>query len=111
MHAFILSGVTCGVIAGETTIISVSGTYYNNVAQFTCPSSYRLLGTSSRKCLQSGQWSNSHPRCASKLNNEQFFIFFQFLFNTRSSSEDDSMTANIYSLFFVMKENFQDDSL
>jgi len=55
--------VFCGDIAGETAIVSVSGSYYNSVARFSCPLSYRLLGSATRTCLQSGQWSNSHPRC------------------------------------------------
>ena len=60
-------GVNCGIIAGETAIISLPGTGYDQVARFHCPASYRLSGPSTRKCLQTGQWSGSHPRCTSKL--------------------------------------------
>eukprot|EP00794_Sanderia_malayensis_P006970 gene6970-7755_t len=56
--------VTCTNLKGETAIVTVSGNSYGSVARFSCRSSYRLFGSSSRTCSQSGEWSNTQPRCA-----------------------------------------------
>ncbi|XP_065058048.1 sushi, von Willebrand factor type A, EGF and pentraxin domain-containing protein 1-like [Rhopilema esculentum] len=56
--------VNCGTLRGETATVSVSSTFYNGVARFSCPASYKLIGTSTRTCLQSGEWSGTQPRCS-----------------------------------------------
>eukprot|EP00794_Sanderia_malayensis_P006969 gene6969-7754_t len=60
----ICTRVTCTNLKGETAIVTVSGNSYGSVARFSCRSSYRLFGSSSRTCSQSGEWSNTQPRCA-----------------------------------------------
>ncbi|CAH1797704.1 unnamed protein product [Owenia fusiformis] len=56
--------VDCGSLdtpANSTLVIT--GTVYNSVATFTCPTGYNLKGNSSRTCLSTGMWSNHQPEC------------------------------------------------
>ena len=48
-------------------MVSVSTTAYNSVANYTCNSSYALMGDAMRTCLETGSWSGDEPTCSSEL--------------------------------------------
>ena len=41
-------------------------TSVRSIALFSCIRGYKLVGSSSRKCQNDGQWSSSQPKCQSK---------------------------------------------
>ena len=48
-------------------MVSVSTTAYNSVANYTCNSSYALMGDAMRTCLETGSWSGDEPTCSGEL--------------------------------------------
>ena len=59
--------VDCGELSLANGEVSYSfNTAYNSVATYSCNDSYRLVGTNTRTCSASGDWSGSAPTCSGK---------------------------------------------
>ena len=75
-HAILMSFsavVDCGPLDDpENGDVSVSGTRVGSSAFYYCFTGYRLIGSSFRTCLSSGNWSGSAPICQGKCLNCSF---------------------------------------
>ena len=43
--------------------VEVAGVYPDQIATYSCLKGYRLTGSSTRRCLKSGQWTGKSPLC------------------------------------------------
>ena len=63
-HSLSPSAVDCGPLNHPTNgQVMVSATTLNNMATYSCNSSYTLNGAQTRTCQASGVWSNAEPTC------------------------------------------------
>lgn len=67
---FSKSTPTCIIDCGKLTTpmfgnISIDGTTYGAIAQFTCYQGYKLSGSSIRMCGADGKWNGTQSRCTS----------------------------------------------
>lgn len=64
-----VSVVDCGKVTqllyGSVTYTNGT-TFYGSTLTYTCVKNYRLVGVTSRRCLENGQWSDESPRCEGK---------------------------------------------
>lgn len=62
--------VDCGKVTqllyGSVTYTNGT-TFYGSTLTYTCVKNYRLVGVTTRRCLENGQWSDESPRCEGKL--------------------------------------------
>ena len=64
---YFLSG-DCGVThAPPNAKMYISGTTVGHTVTFNCTTGYKIIGSSSRTCQNSGQWSGSQPHCSREL--------------------------------------------
>ncbi len=49
--------------------VSYASTRYNHAAHYICHNGYKLVGSLTRICTGSGQWSGAQPSCLSKYYN------------------------------------------
>jgi len=68
VHHYV-SVVDCGKVTqllyGSVTYTNGT-TFYGSALTYTCVKNYRLVGVTSRRCLENGQWSDESPRCEGK---------------------------------------------
>lgn len=68
VHHYI-SDVDCGkvmqLLYGSVTYTNGT-TFLGSTLTYTCVKNYRLVGVTSRRCLENGQWSDELPRCEGK---------------------------------------------
>ena len=59
--------VDCGELSLTNGKVSYRhSTAYSSVATYSCNAGYDLIGTNTRTCLESGDWSGSPPTCSGK---------------------------------------------
>ena len=72
VQCILSSDTDCGYLdAPENGTVSVSGTTYNSVANYSCDPGFGLIGDAMRTCLGTGNWSGSEPTCTSKYHDSQ----------------------------------------
>ena len=58
------AAVECGSLTSpENGNVTLSGTNFTSIAQYTCNSGYVLMGVESRQCQADRTWSNESPMC------------------------------------------------
>ena len=63
-HAPIFIGVDCSTPKQlRDGTVSYDGTGYNMVVVYKCDEGYSLIGSSTRVCQSSGEWSGEEPFC------------------------------------------------
>ena len=64
-----LTVVNCGVLTGQANgrVSYTSGTTIGQTATYSCNMGYNLMGSRSRTCQATGEWSGSAPTCQSML--------------------------------------------
>ena len=68
--------VDCGELSLTNGRVFYS--YYYGTATYSCNAGYDLIGTNTRTCLESGDWSGSVPTCSGK-----FLLSFCYCYGKR----------------------------
>ena len=66
MHNYlILTVMNCGALTNPTNgqVSHTAGTTYGQTAIYSCNTGYSLVGSSTRTCQATGDWSGSVPTC------------------------------------------------
>ena len=66
MHNYlILTVVNCGVLTNPASgqVSHTAGTTYGQTATYSCNTGYSLVGSSTRTCQATGNWSGNSPTC------------------------------------------------
>ena len=62
--------MSCGPLGDPSNgeVDTSAGTYFEDVAVYSCDSGYKLNGSAKRTCQANGQWDGSEPTCESKIS-------------------------------------------
>ena len=70
-------GVCCCVVDIPTngTVDTSAGTFFGDVARYSCYTGYMLTGIAERICQADGQWRGSVPTCESEIQGCNYQLF------------------------------------
>ena len=60
-----MTAVNCGTLSNPANgqVSHTAGTTYGQTATYSCNTGYDLMGSSTRICQATGEWSGSTPTC------------------------------------------------
>ena len=65
------AGIICPILnqpQNARVVTYTNNRYVGAIASYSCNAGFRRQGTSTRECMQSGQWSEDEPSCVRKFH-------------------------------------------
>ena len=78
-----LTVVDCGgLLDPDNGIVQLSGTVFGSQANYSCVNGYKLVGVTTRTCLETQHWSDTAPSCQSMhiMGLIQYIVMFLSLY-------------------------------
>ena len=90
-HCFNVSEVDCGEPSRpKNGRVEITGTEFNDIANFQCDEGYDLLGSKSRVCQADGSWSGEETVCERKYRSNEMKTIQQ---NPNNSNKNEVIST------------------